>query len=75
MIYSAKFAKLPFDYKSIAKIIIASLIMGAFVKILNPVGIVNILIVIVVAVAIYFACLFLLRGIDRKEIDLIKGMI
>ena len=75
MIYSAKFAKLPFDYKSIAKIIFASLIMGAFVNFANPVGIVNILIVIIVAVAIYFACLFLLKGIDRKEIDLIKGMI
>jgi len=32
-------------------------------------------IVIAVAVVIYFIVLFLLRGIDKKEINLIKGMI
>ena len=75
MFYSSKFMKLPFDVKSILKIIIASIIMGIFVNIANPYGIVNILIVIVIAVLIYFVVLFLLRGIDRKEINLIKSMI
>ena len=74
-IYSKKYARLPFDYKSIAKILIASVIMGIFVKIANPYGIVNILIVIAIAVLIYFVALFLLKGIDKKEIELIKGMI
>ena len=31
--------------------------------------------VVAVAVVIYFAVLVLLKGIDKKEIDLIKGMI
>jgi O-antigen/teichoic acid export membrane protein len=75
LIYSKKYARLPFDYKSIAKILIASVIMGIFVKIANPYGIVNILIVIAIAVLIYFVALFLLKGIDKKEIELIKGMI
>lgn len=75
LFYSRKYARLPFDYKSIAKIIIASAIMGVFVKIANPYGIFNILIVIAIAVMIYFAVLLLLKGIDKKEIDLIKGMI
>ena len=75
MFYSSKFMKLPFDVKSIVKIIIAAIIMGIFVNIANPYGIVNILIVIVIAVLIYFVVLFLLRGIDRKEINLIKSMI
>ena len=75
MFYSSKFMRLPFDIKSVVKIIIASSIMGIFVNIANPYGIVNILIVIVIAVLIYFVVLFLLRGIDRKEINLIKSMI
>ena len=66
---------MPFDYKSIVKILIASTIMGIFVIFANPTGIVNILIVVGVAVVIYFVLLFLLRGIDKKEINLIKGMI
>ncbi len=73
--YSRKYARLPFDYRSIAKIIIAAIIMGIFVSFANPTGIVNVLIVIAVAVVIYFVILFLLKGIDKKEIDLIKSMI
>lgn len=73
--YSKKYARLPFDYKSIAKIIIASVIMGAFVIIANPMEIVNILIVVAVSVVIYFAVLILLKGIDKKEVNLIKSMI
>ena len=75
LIYSKKYARLPFDYKSIAKILVASAIMGVFVKIANPYGIINILIVIAIAVVIYFVVLFLLKGINKKEVDLIKGMI
>lgn len=75
VIYSKKYARLPFDYKSIVKIIIASVIMGIFVIVLNPMGIINIILVIAVAVVIYFAVLALLKGIDKKEINLIKSMI
>ena len=75
LVYSRKYARLPFDYMSIAKIIVSSIIMGIFVSFANPTGIVNVLIVIAVAVVIYFAVLFLLKGIDKKEIDLIKSMI
>ena len=75
LFYCRKYARLPFDYKSIAKIIIASAVMGIFVIIANPVGIINILIVVIVSVAIYFAVLFLLKGIDKKEVNLIKSMI
>lgn len=75
LIYSKRYARLPFDYKSIAKILISSIVMGIFVSMANPTGIMNILIVIALAVVIYFAVLFLLKGIDKKEIDLIKSMI
>lgn len=75
LIYSKRYARLPFDYKSIAKIIIASIVMGVFVVVANPMGIISILIVVAVAVVIYFAALILLKGIDKKEIDLIKSMV
>lgn len=75
LIYSKKYARLPFDFKSIVKILIASVVMGIFVFVANPTGILNILIVIAVAVIIYFVVLFLLKGIDKKEINLIKSMI
>ena len=75
LFYCKQYARLPFDYKSIAKILIASIIMGIFVTFANPTGIINILIVVGVAVVIYFVVLLLLKGIDKKEINLIKGMI
>lgn len=75
LIYSKRYARLPFDYKSIAKILIASVVMGVFVKIADPYGIFNMIIVIAIAVVIYFAVLILLKGIDKKEVDLIKSMI
>ena len=75
LFYSKKYARLPFDYKSIAKIISASVIMGVFVVIANPVGIVSIVIVVALSVVIYFAVLILLKGIDKKEINLIKSMV
>ena len=73
--YSSKFIKLPFDVKSIIKIIISSIIMGIFLNIMNPQGIINIILVILVSIAIYFIVLFLLKGINKKEINLIKSMI
>ena len=75
LVYSRRYAKLPFDYKSIAKIIFSAVVMGVFVMFANPQGIINILIVVAVSVAIYFALLLVLKGIDKKEINLIKSMI
>ena len=75
LIYSKKYASLPFDFKSIIKILLASAVMGIFVKIANPFGLINVIVVIAVAAAIYSAILILLKGIDKKEINLIKSMI
>ena len=75
LIYSRKYSVLSFDFKSIIKILVSALAMGIFVMLANPQGIIAILIVIAVAVVIYFAVLALLKGIDKKEINLIKSMI
>lgn len=75
LIYSRKYSVLPFDFKSVIKILISSAVMGIFVTLANPQSIFGILIVIAIAVAIYFAILILLKGIDKKELNLIKSMI
>jgi O-antigen/teichoic acid export membrane protein len=70
-----KYSVIPFDYKSLLKIVVSTAIMGLFIKIYNPMGIFEIVFVIIISVAIYFVALFLIKGIDKKEIDLIKGLI
>ena len=75
LIYSKKYVILPFDFKSLIKILISSAVMGAFVMIANPHGILDIMIVIAIACVIYFVALILLKGIDKKEIGLIKSLI
>ncbi|WP_458455564.1 oligosaccharide flippase family protein [Methanobrevibacter sp.] len=75
LIYSRRYSVLPFDFKSVIKILISSAVMGIFVMLANPQSIFGILIVIAIAVVIYFAILILLKGIDKKELNLIKSMI
>ncbi|WP_409200567.1 oligosaccharide flippase family protein [Methanobrevibacter sp. DSM 116169] len=75
IIYSKKHFKLPFDYLAIFKIILASTIMGLVVRYLNPVGLADILIVIVLGIIVYFALIFLFKAIDKKEINMFKEMI
>ncbi len=73
--YSKKYIELPFEYNSLVKTILASVIMGIFVFIMNPSGILNVLITIAIAVAIYFVALFLLKGIEKEEFKFFKEMI
>ncbi|MBZ9571204.1 polysaccharide biosynthesis C-terminal domain-containing protein [Methanobrevibacter sp. TMH8] len=73
--YSKKYIKLPFEYKSLIKTIFAAGIMGIFVYIVNPIGIINVLITILLAVAIYFGILFLIKGIEKEEFNFLKKMI
>jgi len=73
--YSKKSLELPFEYKSIAKIIISSAIMGIIVGIINPNGIMNVLLVVVVGIAIYFSILFAIKGINKEEFGFFKAML
>jgi len=73
--HSKKYLELPFEYKSMIKIIIASIIMGIFVYIVNPSGIMNVLITVLLAVAIYFGILFLIKGVEKEEFNFFKKMI
>ncbi len=73
--YSKKYLKLPFEINSLIRIIISSIIMGIFVFLMNPYGLLNVLVTIIVAIAIYFIILFLIRGINKEEINFFKKMI
>ncbi|MEA4956226.1 hypothetical protein SDC9_03614 [bioreactor metagenome] len=74
-VYSKKYLKLPFEINSLIRIIISSIIMGIFVFLMNPYGLLNVLVTIIVAIAIYFIILFLIRGINKEEINFFKKMI
>lgn len=74
-IASKKTMRLPFDMKEMLKIIAASGIMGIIVHMMNPNGIINVLISILLGVIIYFAIIFILKGITRKEIAIFKDLI
>lgn len=73
--YSKKYLKLPFEINSLIRIIISSIIMGIFVFLMNPYGLSNVLVTIIVAIGIYFIILFLIRGINKEEINFFKKMI
>jgi O-antigen/teichoic acid export membrane protein len=73
--YARKYAKLPFDYNSIMKIIISAIAMGIFIFVVNPQGILNVLIVVLISIAIYFLFLFGINGINPKEFKFFKEML
>lgn len=72
-IISKRYMDLPFEHKSTIKIIVAAMIMGFVVYLINPIGIVNIILVSILGAAIYFALIFAFKTISKKEIDLIKS--
>ena len=73
--YSKKYLELPFEYRSLAKTIIAAVIMGIFVLFANPTENISILITIILAILIYFGVLFLIKGIEKEEFEFFKEMI
>ena len=72
---SKKTMRLPFDIKDLLKIISASAIMGIIVYMMNPNGIINVLISIIVGVIVYFAIIFILKAVTRKEIAIFKDLL
>ena len=74
-IKSNKYHKLAYDHTTTIKIIISAIIMGIIVKILNPTGIINVLISIIIGIISYFALIFLMKGIKIDELKFFKQMI
>lgn len=72
---SKEYMDLPFEYSSSLKIILASAIMGIIVYLINPIGILNIILTVILGIIIYFTLIFLFKGISKKEITMFKDMI
>jgi hypothetical protein len=49
--------------------------MASAIIIHSPVGLLDIIATIILCIAIYFAMLFLLRGIDTDEMEFLKNII
>ena len=74
-IASKKTMRLPFNMKELLKIVVAASLMGIAVYLMHPIGIINVLISIIVGVIVYFAIIFILKAVTRKEIAIFKDLI
>mgnify|MGYP001568125480 FL=1 len=73
--FSFKEFQFEIEWSFIAKSIIASVLMGFFIALLNPFGLFNVLLTIILAALIYSAIIFLLKGVTKKEIIFFKDLI
>ena len=72
--YSFKYFKFDIDFGLILKSIFASVVMSQVIIQWNPVGVLNVLIVIGVCAVIYATILLLLRGVKKEEIKFFKEL-
>ncbi len=67
LMYSLKFFKFDFDPAFIVKSIISSVLMSTIIIWINPYGILNILITVIICSMVYFVLLTILKGIKKEE--------
>ena len=72
--FSRGLIRIAVDYKFLLKSVSASLIMASAIIIHSPMGLLDIIATIILCIAIYFAMLFLLRGIDTDEMEFLKNI-
>jgi O-antigen/teichoic acid export membrane protein len=73
--FAFKYFDFEIDYRSIVKIIMASLIMSAAISNIHPDGLLKIIITIGIAVVIYIVSIIPMRLITKEEIRLITSFI
>jgi O-antigen/teichoic acid export membrane protein len=72
--YSFKYFTFDVDFGFILKSILASVVMSLVIIEWNPVGVLNVLIVIGVCAVVYAMILLLLRGVKKEEITFFKEL-
>ena len=72
--YSFKYLKFDIESHFILKSIFASIVMSLVIIKWNPVGILNVLIVIGVCAIVYATILLLLKGVKKEEFAFFKGL-
>ncbi len=63
ILYSSKFFKFDFDMNFIVKSLIASIVMSGIILYLNPYGILNVIIAVVIGAVVYIVLLLIFKGI------------
>jgi len=74
LMYSNKFFKFEFDLGFIFKSVTASILMSSIIILINPYGILNVLITVIFCSVIYFILLTILKGIKKEEFNFFKEM-
>jgi len=72
--YTLKYFKIDFDYIFTIKSVISSILISAFIILINPKGITEIVFVIITSILIYSCSIWLLKGINKNEIKFFKNM-
>jgi O-antigen/teichoic acid export membrane protein len=72
--YSFKYFKFDIDFRFILKSIFASIVMSLVIITWNPLGALNVLIVIGICAVVYAAILLLLKGVKKEEIKFFKEL-
>ncbi|MGP8190137.1 MAG: lipopolysaccharide biosynthesis protein, partial [Methanobacterium sp.] len=75
LLYSRKFFEFNFDYSFIPKSVFASILISIIIILLHPTGFLNVFIVICTSIAVYMIFILIMKGIDRKEIELFKSIL
>ncbi|MBI0583764.1 MAG: flippase [Methanomassiliicoccus sp.] len=72
VVISRQFMKFTIDLPSAIKSVAASLLMAVIILLLDPVGLLSIVATIVVAILAYFLVLYIMKGFDRQELDILR---
>lgn len=70
--YSFKYIKLDFDLVFITKSVLSSILMSSVIYLINPSGIINVLLCVLVGIIVYSMLLFGLRGINKEELKFFR---
>ena len=73
--YSLNYIKFEFDLKFTVKSLVASILMSLIIIILNPTGVISIVLTIAVCIVTYLVIIFLLKGISPDELTFFKKLI
>ncbi len=73
--FSFKEFQFEIEWNFIIKSITASVLMVFFIILLNPSGLLNVLVAIILAALVYTALIFLFKGVTKKEIIFFKNLI
>ena len=57
------------------KSVVASIVMGILIFWIDPNGILNIIVTVIISTLVYFVVLLILKGINREEFEFIRQLL